>query len=112
MSCIRCAKHNIFFNIFNHIVLNFFNSQLSGHCVEFNVRGGVIQDQLSAPCNATFPKCDDFYLSSEVYKCKVTKLHIICIVFILYSWERETHYNEHSETVFINQIFDKYIYSQ
>lgn len=39
-----------------------------GHCVEFNVRGGVIQDQLSAPCNATFPKCADFYLSSDVYK--------------------------------------------
>lgn len=39
-----------------------------GHCVEFNVRGGVIQDQLSAPCNATFPKCDNFYISSDVYK--------------------------------------------
>lgn len=39
-----------------------------GHCVEFNVRGGVIQDHLSAPCNATFPKCANFYLSSDVYK--------------------------------------------
>lgn len=39
-----------------------------GHCVEFNVRGGVIQDQLSTPCNATFPKCTYFYLSSDVYK--------------------------------------------
>lgn len=39
-----------------------------GHCVEFNVLGGVIQDQLSAPCNATFPKCADYYLSSDIYK--------------------------------------------
>lgn len=39
-----------------------------GHCVEFNVRGGVIQDQISAPCNAEFPKCANFYNSSEVYK--------------------------------------------
>lgn len=39
-----------------------------GHCVEFNVLGGVIQDQLSAPCNATFPKCAYFYLSSDIFK--------------------------------------------
>lgn len=39
-----------------------------GHCVEFNVLGGVIQDQLSAPCNAAFPKCAEYYLSSEIYK--------------------------------------------
>lgn len=39
-----------------------------GHCVEFNVLGGVIQDQLSAPCNATFPKCAEYYLSSDIYK--------------------------------------------
>lgn len=39
-----------------------------GHCVEFNVLGGVIQDQHSAPCNATFPKCDDHYYSSDAYK--------------------------------------------
>lgn len=40
-----------------------------GHCVEFNVHGGVIQDQKSAPCsNKTFPKCDDFYYSSDAYK--------------------------------------------
>lgn len=38
------------------------------HCVEFNVRGGVIQDHLSAPCNATFPKCDEYYFSSDAYK--------------------------------------------
>lgn len=39
-----------------------------GHCVEFNVLGGVIQDQRSAPCNQTFPKCDKIYPSSEAYK--------------------------------------------
>lgn len=39
-----------------------------GHCVEFNVLGGVIQDQPSAPCNATFPKCAEIYLSSDIYK--------------------------------------------
>lgn len=44
-----------------------------GNCVEFNEQGGVIQDQISAPCNETFPKCDDIYLSSTAYKCKITK---------------------------------------
>lgn len=39
-----------------------------GYCVEFNVLGGVIQDQRSAPCNKTFPKCDNIYLSSDAYK--------------------------------------------
>lgn len=39
-----------------------------GNCVEFNEQGGVIQDQISAPCNETFPKCDDIYLSSTAYK--------------------------------------------
>lgn len=39
-----------------------------GHCVEFNVAGGVIQDQFSAPCDEHFPKCDAFYLSSTAYK--------------------------------------------
>lgn len=47
-----------------------------GHCVEFNVRGGVIQDQISTPCNDTFPKCDLVYNSSDAYKCKVTEVHI------------------------------------
>lgn len=37
-------------------------------CVEFNVGGGVIQDQRSAPCNNTFPKCDVIYASSDAYK--------------------------------------------
>lgn len=39
-----------------------------GHCVEFNLLGGVIQDQLSSPCNDTFPKCDKYYNSSTAYK--------------------------------------------
>lgn len=39
-----------------------------GHCVEFNARGGVIQDQKSAPCNEKFPKCDIFYNSTDAYK--------------------------------------------
>lgn len=42
-----------------------------GHCVEFNVAGGLIQDQFSAPCNEHFPKCDAFYLSSTAYKCEI-----------------------------------------
>lgn len=32
------------------------------------MRGGVIQDHLSAPCSATFPKCDEYYFSSDAYK--------------------------------------------
>lgn len=39
-----------------------------GHCVEFNVPGGVIQDQISAACSETFPKCDAYYLSTTAYK--------------------------------------------
>lgn len=39
-----------------------------GHCVEFNFRGGVIQDQISAPCNKKFPKCDIIYNSTDAYK--------------------------------------------
>lgn len=47
-----------------------------GHCVEFNLLGGVIQDQMSSPCNDTFPKCDVVYrlnviLSSESYKISI-----------------------------------------
>lgn len=39
-----------------------------GHCVEFNVGGGVIQDQRSALCNNTFPKCDRMYDSTDAYR--------------------------------------------
>lgn len=46
-----------------------------GHCVEFNLQGGVIQDQYASPCNDTFPKCDKYYNSSTAYKCNVI-IHI------------------------------------
>lgn len=40
-----------------------------GHCTEFNLIGGVIQDHQSMPCNnESFPKCDRFYFSSDAYK--------------------------------------------
>lgn len=40
-----------------------------GHCTEFNVIGGIIQDHQSAPCNnGSFPKCDRLYSSSDAYK--------------------------------------------
>ncbi|XP_052710893.1 uncharacterized protein LOC128185306, partial [Crassostrea angulata] len=39
-----------------------------GHCAEFNVDGGVIQDQIFTPCKDTFPKCDQFYRSVTAYK--------------------------------------------
>lgn len=42
-----------------------------GHCTEFNEVGGVIQDQLLSKCNGVFPKCDDYYFSSDAYKCEV-----------------------------------------
>lgn len=44
-----------------------------GHCVEFNVGGGVIQDQRSAKCGDTFPKCDNIYNSFDAYKCNAIK---------------------------------------
>lgn len=39
-----------------------------GNCVEFNVLGGVIQDQHFSPCRDIFPKCDNHYDSSTAYK--------------------------------------------
>lgn len=61
-----------------HCVINGFKNEMVevcapsrvifGHCVEFNVHGGVIQDQMSTPCNNTFPKCDSIYNSSDAYK--------------------------------------------
>lgn len=42
--------------------------RIIGHCVEFNVGGGFIQDTLTAPCSTTFPKCDlVHYMSSDAY---------------------------------------------
>lgn len=61
-----------------HCVINGFGNEtlevcapsriIFGHCVEFNLLGGVIQDQRSSPCNDTFPKCDSFYDSTTAYK--------------------------------------------
>lgn len=50
-----------------------------GHCVEFNGRGGIIQDQRSARCNQTFPKCDNIYQSSDAFKCKFLKVRNILL---------------------------------
>lgn len=61
--------------------INFFTNLVSfnvkfvrflGHCVEFNLLGGVIQDQWSSPCKKTFPKCDVIYNSTAAYKCNLT----------------------------------------
>lgn len=48
-----------------------------GHCVEFNVPGGVIQDQWSAPCNEIFPICGYIYRSTTAYKCEITTVQIL-----------------------------------
>lgn len=50
------------------IVHYFSCAAYSGHCVEFNLLGGVIQDQRSSPCNDTFPKCDSIYDSTTAFK--------------------------------------------
>lgn len=46
----------------------------SGHCAEFNVGGGVIQDQMSTPCNDKFPKCDQYYRSVTAFKCNTKEV--------------------------------------
>nr|XP_034317319.1 uncharacterized protein LOC105328143 [Crassostrea gigas] len=61
-----------------HCVLNSYRNEtlevcgpsriIFGHCVEFNLQGGVIQDQYASPCYDTFPKCDKYYHSSTAYK--------------------------------------------
>ncbi|XP_065926425.1 uncharacterized protein [Magallana gigas] len=61
-----------------HCVLNGYRNEtlevcapsriIFGHCVEFNLQGGVIQEQYSSPCNDTFPRCDKHYSSSTAYK--------------------------------------------
>lgn len=71
----RCTSYDKFIY---HCVIDEYNSDLVevcapqriilGHCAEFNVGGGVIQDKFSAPCNTTFPKCHSFYNSSDAYK--------------------------------------------
>lgn len=57
---------------FSYFFFIFFLATL-GHCVEFNVGGGVIQDQRSAECNDTFPKCESIYDSVDAYKCNAIK---------------------------------------
>lgn len=64
-----------------------------GYCVEFNVRGGVIQDQRSAPCNETFPKCDKIYSSSEAYK------YPDCYKLVSISEDRSSTKKEPSTTI-------------
>lgn len=71
----KCASVNKFRY---HCVINSYSNEtlevcapsriIFGHCVEFNVHGGVIQDQMSTPCNDMFPKCDSIYNSSDAYK--------------------------------------------
>lgn len=61
-----------------HCVINGFRNEtlevcapsriIFGHCVEFNLLGGVIQDQMSSPCNNIFPKCDAIFRSTDAYK--------------------------------------------
>lgn len=58
------------------MVISFCFFTVLGHCVEFNVAGGVIQDQWSAPCNKTFPKCDNSYLSWKAYLCKTRQVNL------------------------------------
>lgn len=54
----------------------FIIQRFTGHCTEFNVHGGVIQDQMSTPCNDAFPKCGLIYNSSDAYKCMITEVYI------------------------------------
>lgn len=75
------------------------NVQFLGHCVEFNTGGGVIQDQMSAPCNSSFPKCDDIYHSTDAYKCNVylkkkkkLLLRYTCVYLVKVPFNREHAY--------------------
>lgn len=56
----------VFFNLLNVYRIWY---EFSGHCVEFNLHGGVIQDQMTSPCNTIFPKCDAIFDSTDAYKC-------------------------------------------
>lgn len=68
-NCLR--QQLVYFLIIILLICFLIYFQFSEHCVEFNARGGVIQDHQSAPCNAKFPKCDEYYISLDAYKCKV-----------------------------------------
>lgn len=39
-----------------------------GFCTEFNVAGGIIQQNPDAECNETYPRCDKAYSSADAYK--------------------------------------------
>lgn len=81
-NCSRLASHQNCSSVEQfkfHCVINGFRNEtlevcapsriIFGHCVEFNLLGGVIQDQLSSPCNSIFPKCDALFSSTDAYKC-------------------------------------------
>lgn len=60
--CVINGHNNAFFEVCapQRVIL--------GHCTEFNDLGGVIQDQSQSLCNDHFPKCDEYYNSSDAYK--------------------------------------------
>lgn len=79
-NCSRIASHQNCTTVEKfqyHCVINGYRNEtlevcapsriIFGHCVEFNLLGGVIQDQLSSPCNDIFPKCDTIYISTAAY---------------------------------------------
>lgn len=80
-NCSRLASHQNCSSVEQfkyHCVINGFRNatlevcapsrMIFGHCVEFNLLGGVIQDQMSSPCNNIFPKCDAIFRSTDAYK--------------------------------------------
>lgn len=69
----RCLFLDIFYKhaFYSNVRLINLNLRFLGHCVEFNLQVGVIQDQYASPCYDTFPKCDKYYHSSTAYKCNV-----------------------------------------
>lgn len=87
----KCASVNKFRY---HCVINSYSNEtlevcapsriIIGHCVEFNRLGGVIQDQMSSPCNDTFPKCDAVYISTAAYK------YPDCYELVYKNWNYQT----------------------
>lgn len=80
-NCSRLASHQNCSSVEQfkyHCVINGFRNAtlevcapsriIFGHCVEFNLHGGVIQDQMTSPCNTIFPKCDAIFDSTDAYK--------------------------------------------
>lgn len=88
-----------------------------GHCVEFNVGGGVIQDQRSAKCNDTFPKCDNIYDSVDAYKCNTLKKTIIMLfMYITFCWRTNALYKvafcllKRDDTCYIEFFFKEIVF--